>query len=177
MPSIAWMVSRLCARRVMPGVGPLTCKVSMRRLICACLLLFVGCVAPVLAQDARPHSFFDQLRAKLRAVKSLSNHDRGFGGSNDFYRLSKGFLRKREVKDFKMMLHDRNPILRAMGLLCLAQADADGHYLTLLLHTKDKEEVYLHEGCIISKITVGEFARRLLDNPYFLEPEGKRPAM
>ena len=149
----------------------------MRRLMCACLLLFAGCVMPVLAQGAKPHPFFDQLPSKLRAVKALSNHDRGFGGSNDFYNLSKEFLRNRKVKDFKLMLHDRNPIVRAMGLLCLAQADADEHYLTLLLHTKDKEEVYLHEGCIVSKITVGEFARRLLDNPYFLEPDGKRPAM
>jgi hypothetical protein len=113
----------------------------------------------------------------LRALKSLSNHDPGFGGRNDFYILSKEFLRRGTVKEFRAMPHDRNPVVRAMGMLCLAQTDADEHYLTLLLHTNDEAEVYLHEGCIISKITVGEFARRLLSNPYFLDPEGKRPAV
>ena len=147
----------------------------MRKLICACLLLFPISLLPVFAQDAKPHPFFDPLFSKLWAVKSLSNYDRGFGGSNDFYKLSKEFLRKRTVADFKLMLRDRNPVVRAMGLLCLAQADVDEHYLVLLSHTKDKEEVYLGEGCIVSKITVGEFAQRLLSNPYFLNPEGKRP--
>ena len=148
----------------------------MRNIICVALFLLVGCASPAIAQvDTRP--FFDTLPARLRAVKSLSNHDPGFGGRNDFYLLSKEFLRRGTVKEFKAMARDRNPIVRAMGLLCLAQTDADEHYLTLLLHTKDKEEVYLHEGCIVSKITVGEFARRLQENPYFLEADGKHPAV
>ena len=148
----------------------------MRKLMCAALLLLAGYVSPVVAQGDK-QSFFDMLPTKLRAVKSLSNHDPGFGGGNDFYILSREFLRRGTVKEFKAMVRDRNPIVRAMGLLCLAQADTDGHYLTILLHTKDEEEVKLHEGCIVSMITVGEFARRLLNNPYFLDPEGKPPAM
>ncbi len=148
----------------------------MRNLLCASLLLLAGCVSPIFAQGER-QPFFDPLPTKLRAVKYLSNHDRGFGGRNDFYLLSKELLSRGTVKEFKAMARDRNPIVRAVGLLCLAQTNADENYVMLLLHAKDKAEVYLHEGCIISKITVGEFARRLLGNPYFLDPEGKRPAM
>ena len=149
----------------------------MRRLACACVLLLIGCVAPASGQGEKPHTLFDPLSSKLRAIKVLSNHDRGFGGSNDFYVLSKEFLEHRTVKDFKRMSSDFNPIVRAMGLLCLAQTDAEEHYLTLALHADGKEEVYLHKGCIVSKITIGEFARRLLNNPHFLDPEGKRPAV
>jgi hypothetical protein len=149
----------------------------MRNLMCACLLLFAGRAAPVSAQGDKVQRFFDPLPSKLRAVKTLSNHDRGFGGSNDFYLLSKEFLGKHTEKEFKLMLRDRNPVVRAMGLLCLAEVDAREHYLILLYHTKDKEEVYLHEGCVVSKITVGEFARWLLNNPRFLDPDGKRPAV
>jgi hypothetical protein len=135
--------------------------------------MFAGFAAPALAQGDNSQRFFDPLPSKLRAVKVLSNHDRGFGNSNDFYLLSREFLTKRTEKDFRLMLRDRNPVVRAMGLLCLAEVDAREHYLALLYHTKDEEEVYLHEGCVVSKITVGEFARRLLKNPHFLDPDGK----
>ena len=118
---------------------------------------------------------FDGLPSKLRKVTALSNHQPGWG-RNDFYKLSKEFLKNRSTTDFRFMLNDNNPIVRAMGLLCLAQSDADEHSFTLLGHTGDKEEVYLHDGCLISKISIGQFAQRLLANPYFLEPEGKAPA-
>ena len=75
------------------------------------------------------------------------------------------------------MVHSRNPIVKAMGLLCLAQLDSDKYWLTLLSHGKDNEEVYLHQGCIVSKVTIGEFTQRLLSNPYFLDSAEKRPAM
>ena len=149
----------------------------MRMLMCACSLLLLSSLMPAFAQDAKQRPFFDPLPSKLWAVKALSNHSRGFGGSNDFYQLSKEFMRKRTVKDFELMLHDRNRIVKAMALLCLAQVDAEQYYRTLLAHIKDKEEVYLHEGCVVSRITVGEFTQRLLINPYFLDPDGKRPSV
>lgn len=153
-------------------------RALMRRLIG--LLLLAGCITPVLGgQGAKVRSAFDGLPSKLQKVRALSNHQPGWG-SNDFYKLSKEFLKNRTVTDFRFMLNDNNPIVRAMGLLCLAQSGADEHSFehsfTLLAHTGDTEEVYLHDGCLISKITIAEFARRLLQNPYFLEAEGKTPA-
>lgn len=101
----------------------------------------------------------------------------GWSGKPEFFELSKESLWAGTERDFKRFLSDRNPAVRAMGLLCLTQTDFDKHFLTLFSHTKDKREVSLAHGCIVSRITVGEFANRLLANPYFLEPEGKKPVM
>lgn len=148
----------------------------MKKAMFACCLLIVSGCTPALSQDFKARAFFDQLPAKLRSVKWLSNHDPSFGGGNEFYQLSKEFLRAYKVEDFERMIDDRNPVVRAMGLLCLAQVAAESHFLTLLSRMKDTEEVSLSEGCLVSRITVGEFARRLLSNPYMLDPEGRRAA-
>lgn len=148
----------------------------MKRIVTLCCLVLLCNVGIAYAQSARPRGF-DPQSSQLVSVKWLSNHDPGFGGSNDFYKLSKEFLKFHDPSDFKRMVYSRNPIVKAMGLLCLAQVDPDKYWLTLLSHWKDNEVVYLHQGCIVSKITIGEFAQRLLSNPYFLDPEEKRPAM
>jgi hypothetical protein len=111
---------------------------------------------------------FDPSMSKLLTVKWISNHNRSFGGSNDFYQLSKEFLKSHDSSDFRRMVNQRNPIFRAMGLLCLAQLDRDQYFLLLLSHWTDPEEVSLHEGCFVTRITVGEFVQRLLVNPRFL---------
>ena len=111
---------------------------------------------------------FDPSMSKLLTVKWISSHNRSFGGSNDFYQLSKEFLKSHDSSDFRRMVNQRNPIFRAMGLLCLAQLDRDQYFLLLLSHWTDPEEVSLHERCFVTRITVGEFVQRLLVNPRFL---------
>ena len=157
-------------------VGWLLMVMSVRRIVIPCCFVLLGNVGLAWSQSARPHGF-DPLMTKLVSVKWLSNHDSGFGGSNEFYKLSKEFLKTQNSSDFQRMVYSRNPIIKAMGLLCLARIDFDKYWLVLLSHWQDNEEVYLHQGCIVSKITVGEFTQRLLRNPYFLDPEEKRPAM
>jgi hypothetical protein len=136
---------------------------------------------PAFAQGSRPLPLLDPLENRLRSVKSLSNFDRGFGGTNEFYQLSKVFMTRRKAEDFQRMLDDKNPIVRAMGLLCLAQLDVEKYRATLLSHTTDEEYVYLNQGCLVSTITVGEFVTKLLKNPYFLNDPNflmeKRPAI
>src|SRR5687768_10891750 len=150
--------------------------IRMNKILTVCCLVLLGNTGIALSQISKPRGF-DPLSTKLVSVTWLSNHDPGFGGGNAFYKLSKDFLESHDSSDFKRMLHSRNPIVKAMGLLCLAQLDFDKYWLTLLSHWNDNEEVYLHEGCIVSKITIGEFTQRLLSNPHFLEPQRKRPAM
>jgi hypothetical protein len=157
-------------------VGWLLLMINMKKILSVCCLVLLGNVAIALSQSSKPHEY-DPLSTKLASVKWLSNHDPGFGGSNDFYKLSKEFLVSHNPSDFKRMLYSRNPIVKAMGLLCLAQVDPHKYWFTLLSHGKDNEEVYLHQGCIMSKVTIGEFTQRLLSNPYFLDAEEKRPAM
>jgi len=140
----------------------------MKNLITACCLSLLTSVAIAQAQSVRPRAF-DPAMNRLLTVKWISNHDPGFGGSNEFYKLSKELLESHDSSDFRRMVNQRNPIVRAMGLLCLAQTDKDKYFLLLLSHWEDAEQVSLQQGCIVSKITVGEFVQRLFLNPHFLD--------
>ena len=141
----------------------------MKNLITACVIAMLGSFAVVEAQDIKARGF-DPAMNKLLTVKWISNHDPGFGGRNEFYKLSKELLQTHDTADFERMVNQRNPIVRAMGLLCLAQTDRDQYLLLFLAHWKDPERVALHQGCIVSQVTVGEFVQRLFVNPYFLDP-------
>jgi len=139
----------------------------MTNLIIACSFVMLCGFGVADAQVVRSRGF-DPSMSKLLTVKWISNHNRSFGGSNDFYQLSKEFLKSHDSSDFRRMVNQRNPIFRAMGLLCLAQLDRDQYFLLLLSHWTDPEEVSLHEGCFVTRITVGEFVQRLLVNLAFL---------
>ena len=141
----------------------------MRNLITACVIAMLGSFAVVEAQHVKPRGF-DPAMNKLFTVKWISNHDRGFGGDNEFYKLSKELLQTHDAADFERMVNQHNPIVRAMGLLCLAQTDRSQYVLLFLAHWKDPEQIALHQGCIVSQVTVGEFVQRLFVNPYFLDP-------
>jgi hypothetical protein len=141
----------------------------MTKVVVAVFLVLLGNATIAEAQSKKPFTL-DFQSGRLLRVKWISNHDPGFGGSNEFYRLSKELLKSYKLEDFKRMANQRNPIVRAMGLLCLAQADSGESMLILLSHWNDVEEVYLHQGCFVSRITVGEFAQRLIMNPHFLDP-------
>ena len=141
----------------------------MKNLITVCcLLLLGGGITTAHAQSATP---FDPLMTELLRVKSISNHDPGFGSPNEFYKLSKQFLKSHTPADFRRMTKHLNPIVRAMGLLCLAQTAKDESFLVLLSHSNDATVVYLHQGCFLSQITISEFAKRLLVDPDFLDPK------
>jgi len=139
----------------------------MTNLIIACSFVMLCGFGVADAQVVRSRGF-DPSMSKLLTVKWISSHNRSFGGSNDFYQLSKEFLKSHDSSDFRRMVNQRNPIFRAMGLLCLAQLDRDQYFLLLLSHWTDPEEVSLHERCFVTRITVGEFVQRLLVNPRFL---------
>jgi hypothetical protein len=131
------------------------------------LLLLAG-VTTAYGQSAKPTSF-DPLMTELARVKRISNYEPGFGSPNEFYKLSKEFLKSHTTADFRRMLNHFNPIVRAMGLLCLAQKEKDESFLILLAHTNDEAVVRLSQGCLVSEITIGEFAKRLLIDPDFLD--------
>jgi len=108
----------------------------MTNLIIACSFVMLCGFAVADAQVVRSRGF-DPSMSKLLTVKWISNHNRSFGGSNDFYQLSKEFLKSHDSSDFRRMVNQRNPIFRAMGLLCLAQLDRDQYFLLLLSHWTD----------------------------------------
>ena len=132
------------------------------------IVLLLAGVTTAHAQNSKPSSF-DPLMTELVRVKWISNHDPGFGSPNEFYKLSKQFLATHTRADFLRMLNHFNPIVRAMGLLCLAQKQRDESFMILLAHTSDETVVRLSRGCLLSEITIGEFAKRLLIDPDFLD--------
>ena len=127
-------------------------------------------LAGITSAHAQSAKALDPAMTELMKVKWISNHDRGFGGGNEFYKLSKRFVKSHTPADFRRMVNHFNPVVRAMGLLCLAQTASDESLLVLLSRSNDDAVVYLHQGCLVSKITVGEFAKRLLIDPDFLDP-------
>ncbi len=139
---------------------------AMKKLVPVCFLVVLGAISAH-AQTAKA---LDPAMTELMKVKWISNHDPGFGGGNEFYKLSKQFVKSHTAADFRRMVNHFNPIVRAMGLLCLAQTEKDASLQILMSHSRDEAEVYLHEGCLMSKITVGDFAKRLLIEPDFLDP-------
>jgi hypothetical protein len=143
-----------------------------RSILVTCLIIVASC-ASVFPQNSKRQIFFDDLSSRLRAVKSVSNYDHGWGNNNEFYKLSKDFVGRRSFEELRRMTNDKNPVVRAMGLLCLAQSIPAEDRVILWAHVSDKETIYFHQGCGFSMITVGDFTKELIRNPYFLEPEGK----
>lgn len=127
------------------------------------------------ATDARfffSHPKFKTALRKLSSVKTVSSKKVGFGGTpGEFYILSKECLAYGKETDFIALSDDDNPVMRAMGLVCLAQLDDERYRGLLNSHLDDREEAVLAVGCIIGRVTIGEIVKRLIENPNFLEQE------
>jgi len=107
-------------------------------------LLIFGCFTSALGQGIKSDALGGLPISKLKSVDVLSDYELvGWTGKHEFFRLSKEFLRDGTERDFKRFLSDRNPVVRAMGLLCLAQTDFDKHFLTLLSHTRKTKRKFL----------------------------------
>jgi hypothetical protein len=86
----------------------------------------------------------------------------------EFYLLSEEMLRYGSAGDFERLAEDENPVARVMGLVCLAQADAEKSAAVLPLHFGDKAVLFVSDSCVTREMTVGQIARRLLSEPNFL---------
>lgn len=152
----------------------------MNRKICSffiSLLMFLGgCFQGNAQIVARSMSFrapdrLYELRSivwKLRTIKQVSSIAPGWSPPGEFFTLSEDLLRYGEAKDFKNLLEDENPIVRVMGLICLAQTDFEKYAPTLRIFLIDKAEIVLHNKCLIGRTTVGKIAAHLLEDPNFL---------
>jgi hypothetical protein len=108
----------------------------------------------------------------LRSVERIETPYIGFSATparRRFYKLSKVCVTYGKEEDFKDLLGDRNPMVRAMGLACLVQVDPEAHEEVLRNYIADAGRIGMLEGCVASKITVGELVRRLIEDPEYLE--------
>lgn len=114
----------------------------------------------------------ESLEAEINKLKTI-DHVTGnavymSGTPGDFFILSKVFIQKGTEKDFLKMAEDENPVVRCMGLLCLAQNKQSLNVLKE--HIADRDIVhYCPGGCMVGRITVGGFVRELFNNANHLE--------
>jgi len=89
-----------------------------------------------------------------------------------FFMISEGLMfgatsKTHTRENFVFLAQNNNPIVRAMGLHCLARTDKHSAQI-LKSHLKDTSSINCLKGCISRDMTIGEFPRELLHNAYFL---------
>ncbi|MHC4533786.1 MAG: hypothetical protein ACYS6K_07535 [Planctomycetota bacterium] len=99
---------------------------------------------------------------QLKKARRVTGSAVGFGGSpGEFFNLSKVFLQKGKEEDILKLTEDENPVVRSMGILCLAKHTKSANKLRK--HITDSGIIYYFPGgCMGSQITVGNFVRKLL---------------
>ena len=98
--------------------------------------------------------------------------------AGEFHKLSEECLRYGSLEDFKTLLREESPILRVLGLICLAKSVGPGEFLAIAkpLYV-DRARVRITNGCILNQsATVGAIAEQLVRDRFFLASEDKSPA-
>ena len=114
---------------------------------------------------------------KLRSVEVIGGSATGFTlAPGEFFKLTQEFLKNGTTEDFKGLLEDKNPVVRVMGLVCLAQSDRAAYAEIARAQRRDRADVSYMIGCVIRHATVAQLADRLADNPFFFgREEGQLP--
>jgi hypothetical protein len=114
---------------------------------------------------------------KLRSVEVIGGSATGFTlAPGEFFKLSQELLRNGTAEEFKGLLGDKNPVVRVMGLVCLAQTDRAAYAEIAAARRRDRANVSYMIGCVIRHATVAQLADRLVENPFFFgREEGQLP--
>ena len=119
------------------------------------------------------YSSFLTVVKKVELLKSVSYRVGLTLAAGEFHKLSEECLRLGRVEDFKVLLRDQNPIVRVMGLICLAQSIGPDEFAenAKALYT-DAAPVRYTNGCVLNQsATVGMIAKRLVEKRFFLAAE------
>lgn len=132
--------------------------------------------AYALAGDAssRP-SLADELISRTRKLERVTGSAVYDGGEpGPFYLLSKEIRSVGDTKIYERLISDSNPIVRAMGLYCLAQTDRTAALPALRAKLLSRECYDCFPGgCVGSRITEGDFAWQLVCDTGYLEMRPK----
>lgn len=107
----------------------------------------------------------------LKDVGIVSGYAVGYSGSpGDFYTISLIISEPFEEKIFMQFVQSDNPVIRAMGMICLARKDKLKYERQVHSFYKDTAEVkYVPMGCVISTITLDNLARKITEDPNELD--------
>lgn len=118
---------------------------------------------------------FESVLSRVRLLNSVSYRIGWTLEAGEFHKLSREALKNGTVQDFKALLKDENPIVRVLALICLAQS-LDAEQFGVLAKTlfADGARVKYTNGCTLNRSgTVGEIAKRLAENRFFLADDDK----
>ncbi len=132
---------------------------------------------PFNVEVAASRSAFTAVVRKARRLKSISYRVGWTLEVGEFQKLSEECLRYGRSEDIKALLGDENPIIRVLGLICLAKLVAPGDFVAVAKHLYgDRAEVRITNGCVLNQsATVGAIAQQLGEDRFFLVAEDKRP--
>jgi len=118
--------------------------------------------------------------AKLAKLDMVTGEAWGFANSpGEFFTLASVFIEKGEEADCRKMLTGKNPIVRAMGVYCLARSKEEAALPDLKARLGDSGAFDLvPNGCTVERATVGTLAFCLiLDRNYLHLKAERRPLL
>jgi hypothetical protein len=122
------------------------------------------------------HSGLEAIIDRVRSLDRMT-YRVGFGlAAGEFHSLSQEALRAGTPDDFKRLLTDWTPLVRVLGLICLAQSvsavEAEVASAAASLD-KDKAVIMFTNGCVMDQTsTVADITRRIVEGRFFLAGEG-----
>ena len=117
---------------------------------------------------------FEVAIRKVRRLESVSYRIGFTLEPGEFYKLSQECLKYGAVDDFRALLKDESPIVRVLGLICLAKS-VNAEELAEVARPlfTDSAQVRYTNGCVLNqRATVGRIARQLAEGRFFLTDEG-----
>ena len=154
-------------------------------LLSAAMILVAGSTAS--AQDRRfnltarvrarlvLHSGLEAIIDRVRSLDRMT-YAIGFGlAPGEFHSLSQEALRAGTPDDFKRLLTDWTPLVRVLGLICLAQSvsavEVEVASAAAFLDT-DKAVITFTNGCVTNQTsTVADMTRQIVEGRFFLSGE------
>ena len=140
---------------------------------CAFALALLASFAPSV-NALNKKSRFDAAVVRLRKMKFVMARKIGpsaLTAPSEYYRLMLQCLKYGSEEDFERLLENRRPVVRVMGLVCLAQANPARYKSIHGKYVSDEAHVWVAHGCVLAQSTVGHIAKLLLKEPKLLELE------
>jgi hypothetical protein len=120
-------------------------------------------------------SAFTAAVRKVRRLEFVSYRVGWTLEAGEFHTLSEECLRYGSLEDLKALLGEESPILRVLGLICLAKSVGPEEFLAIAkpLYV-DRAQVRITNGCVLNQsATVGAIAEQLAGDRFFLAAEEK----
>jgi len=146
----------------------------VRNILIALTLLLLAGVAQAQSPVTPASPIWESTLAEVRQL-DVADYEVGFTLSpGKFHLLSDRLLQLGKLGDFQRLLTDQSPMVRVMGLICLARIMKAADFQPVAVRVaEDHAHIRYQEGCISKVSTVEEIARQLVEGKFFLAERRK----